>query len=39
MKRRIAFAATGLMLLAPGLGLIAGDAVGQQASVAHHRCL
>jgi uncharacterized protein with GYD domain len=39
MKRRIAFAATSLMLLAPGLGLISGDAVGQQASVAHHRYL
>jgi hypothetical protein len=34
MKRRFAFAMTSLMLLAPGLGLVSGDAVGQQASVA-----
>ena len=40
MKRCIAFAVTTLVLLAPGLGLISGDAVGQQASAAtHHRYL
>jgi uncharacterized protein with GYD domain len=39
MKRRIAAAVTSLTLLVVGLGVISGDAVGQQASADHHRYL
>jgi uncharacterized protein with GYD domain len=39
MKRRIAFAVTSLTLLVAGLGVISGDAVGQQVPAADQRYL
>jgi uncharacterized protein with GYD domain len=39
MKQRIAFAVTSLTLLVAGLGVISGDAVGQQVPAAHQRYL
>jgi uncharacterized protein with GYD domain len=38
VKRRFAFAVT-MLLMCPGLGLITGEAVGQQAVTPHHRYL
>jgi hypothetical protein len=38
MKRRIAAAVTSLTLLVVGLGIISGDAVGQQASADSYPC-